>query len=134
MLHRLNPSRCNFIRSSVASSLGREASKSGSLQGLNILDVGCGGGLLAESLARFGGNVTGIDFTEESIEVARRHAAIDPFLADKTRWVAMLNTLCGRQSSDHSVTIHFQAKNHRCVNLLGTVSGRDNVPFSEAVP
>jgi len=52
------------------------------LAGLDVLDVGCGGGILSESLVRLGSNTLGIDASEENIGVASRHAAADPHLAD----------------------------------------------------
>lgn len=66
-LHSMNPVRVGYI-----------VEKAGTLRGLRVLDVGCGGGLLSESLARVGALVTGIDPSPENIEVARRHAAVDP--------------------------------------------------------
>ncbi|WP_371185781.1 bifunctional 2-polyprenyl-6-hydroxyphenol methylase/3-demethylubiquinol 3-O-methyltransferase UbiG [Thalassotalea maritima] len=62
-LHQINPLRRNFIQSHV-----------GNLFDLNIIDVGCGGGILAESLAKLGAKVTGIDMGEEPLNVARLHA------------------------------------------------------------
>lgn len=48
------------------------------LKGLNVVDIGCGGGLLSESLARLGASVVGIDPTSAAIEAARSHASTDP--------------------------------------------------------
>ena len=73
-LHRQGPARLAFIRDSLLGHFGRERSPLHCLQGLSILDVGCGGGLVSEPLARLGAGVTGIDPTEEAILVARRHA------------------------------------------------------------
>lgn len=55
------------------------------LNGLKVLDVGCGGGLLAESLARLGGDVLAIDAGKENIEIAKIHAQGDPFLPFEKR-------------------------------------------------
>jgi len=74
-LHRLNPVRVAYVRDRACAHFGREAAKSGSLKGLQILDVGCGGGLLAEPLARLGGRVTAIDASDTTIATAARHAA-----------------------------------------------------------
>mgnify|MGYP006289260885 FL=1 len=71
-LHRMNPVRIAFIRDAAIA--GRGASPGKPLRGLGVLDVGCGGGLLAEPLARLGAAVTGIDLVPDALEVARRHA------------------------------------------------------------
>lgn len=74
-LHKLNPLRLAFIRDHITAHLGRTAEGRTPLQGLRVLDIGCGGGLLAEPLSRMGANVTGIDLAPASIEGAQRHAA-----------------------------------------------------------
>lgn len=74
-LHKLNPVRIAYIRDRVCAQLGRSPRTTRPLHGLSVLDVGCGGGLLAEPLARLGATVTGIDPLPESIETARWHAA-----------------------------------------------------------
>lgn len=78
-LHRLNPVRVSYIRDMAlrhfASRPGIGAEEDRPLAGLSILDIGCGGGLLAEPLARLGGTVTGIDASERNITIARTHAA-----------------------------------------------------------
>ncbi|HVV94764.1 MAG TPA: bifunctional 2-polyprenyl-6-hydroxyphenol methylase/3-demethylubiquinol 3-O-methyltransferase UbiG, partial [Hyphomicrobiales bacterium] len=73
-LHKLTPTRVAYVRDRLARRHGRDVRSLRSLEGLAILDVGCGGGLLAEPLARLGAAVTGIDPAEESIAVARAHA------------------------------------------------------------
>jgi 2-polyprenyl-6-hydroxyphenyl methylase/3-demethylubiquinone-9 3-methyltransferase len=73
-LHRLNPVRVQFIRDRLAQALGRDPEAPEPLRGLSILDIGCGGGLLAEPLARLGATVTGIDAAERNIAIARDHA------------------------------------------------------------
>lgn len=74
-LHRMNPVRLDFIRDSVCAQFGRDPRAMRPLDGLRVLDVGCGGGLLCEPMARLGASVTGIDASEQAIEVARAHAA-----------------------------------------------------------
>jgi 2-polyprenyl-6-hydroxyphenyl methylase/3-demethylubiquinone-9 3-methyltransferase len=73
-LHRLNPVRVRFIRDRLAARLDRDPEAPEPLHGLSILDIGCGGGLLAEPLARLGADVTGVDAAEKNIAIARRHA------------------------------------------------------------
>ena len=75
MLHRINPLRLRFIRDHACRQFGRDAGRLDCLDGLRILDIGCGGGLLSEPLARLGASVVGADPSESNIEVAKRHAA-----------------------------------------------------------
>src|SRR5215472_13218126 len=74
-LHRLNPIRLGFIRDGAAVRFGRDPLSPRPLAGLGLVDIGCGGGILSEPLARLGARVTGIDAAETSIAAARRHAA-----------------------------------------------------------
>jgi 2-polyprenyl-6-hydroxyphenyl methylase/3-demethylubiquinone-9 3-methyltransferase len=74
-LHRLNPARLTFIRDRIAAHTGRDPLAERPLAGLRVLDIGCGGGLLCEPLARLGAQVTGIDAAEQNIAVAAEHAA-----------------------------------------------------------
>jgi 2-polyprenyl-6-hydroxyphenyl methylase/3-demethylubiquinone-9 3-methyltransferase len=73
-LHRLNPVRLAFIRDSLVEHFRRDPKAEAPLKGLSVLDIGCGGGLLAEPMRRMGAKVTGIDADERAIEVARAHA------------------------------------------------------------
>lgn len=73
-LHRMNPVRLGYLREKVAAYFGRDPQQMQSLSGLNILDIGCGGGLLCEPLARLGAQVKGIDASEKNIRVASLHA------------------------------------------------------------
>src|SRR5271170_7206686 len=72
-LHRLNPVRVEYVRNKACAHFGRPPSRH-CLKGLKVLDVGCGGGLLAEPLARLGGAVTGLDASEATIAIGRQHA------------------------------------------------------------
>ena len=73
-LHKLNPARLRFIRDRLCAHFRRAPASPRPLAGLRLLDIGCGGGLLAEPLARLGATVTGIDAAAEAIAAARRHA------------------------------------------------------------
>ena len=74
-LHRLNPARIGFVRDRVAARFGRDPLRPAPLDGLRLLDIGCGGGLVCEPMRRLGATVTGIDAAERSIAAAREHAA-----------------------------------------------------------
>lgn len=73
-LHQLAPVRLAFIRDHVVSHLGLDLGSATPFNGIRILDVGCGGGLVSEPLARLGADVTAIDAAARNIEVARLHA------------------------------------------------------------
>ena len=73
-LHKLNPARLGFLRDRVAEHFGRDPLSPAPLSGLDLLDIGCGGGLISEPLRRLGASVTGIDAAERNIEIARLHA------------------------------------------------------------
>jgi len=74
-LHKFNPVRLAYIRDRAAAHFGRDAKRLDSLAGLHILDIGCGGGILSEPLARLGAAVVGVDPSDGNIAVARHHAA-----------------------------------------------------------
>jgi len=73
-LHRVNPARLGFIRQHLAAHFCRDLSSLQPFDGLTLLDIGCGGGLAAEPMARLGFAVTGIDAGAEAIDAARTHA------------------------------------------------------------
>lgn len=73
-LHDLNPVRLRYIRDQAAAHFHRDGRRIDCLAGLRILDIGCGGGILSEPLARLGARVVGIDPSEANIAVARHHA------------------------------------------------------------
>jgi 2-polyprenyl-6-hydroxyphenyl methylase/3-demethylubiquinone-9 3-methyltransferase len=73
-LHRLNPVRIGYIRDCAAAHWQRDPYSAAPLRGLRLLDVGCGGGLLSEPMARLGADVTGIDAAGPNIGIADLHA------------------------------------------------------------
>ena len=73
-LHMLNPCRLDYITAQIAGEFGRDLTAPAPFAGLRILDIGCGGGLLAEPMARLGADVVGADAAARNIPVAQVHA------------------------------------------------------------
>ncbi|MBU6475803.1 MAG: bifunctional 2-polyprenyl-6-hydroxyphenol methylase/3-demethylubiquinol 3-O-methyltransferase UbiG [Alphaproteobacteria bacterium] len=73
-LHRMNPARLGYLREHICAHFGRDNADYTPFKGLRMLDVGCGGGLVAEPFARLGADVTGIDAAAKNIRAAKAHA------------------------------------------------------------
>ena len=73
-LHMFNPVRIEYITEKIKIHFKLKKDKSNYLKGLNVLDIGCGGGLISEPMARLGANVTGIDASEKNINIAKLHS------------------------------------------------------------
>ena len=73
-LHMFNPIRIEYIIEKIKKYFKIKKNKADFLEGLNILDIGCGGGLISEPMSRLGANVTGIDASEKNINIAKLHA------------------------------------------------------------
>ena len=81
LLHRMNPIRTQFVRDFLTNQqalIKSTSIPSKPFRGLKMLDVGCGGGILSESLARLGATVTAIDASSENVGIAQAHASMDP--------------------------------------------------------
>ncbi len=74
VLHKFNPVRLGYIRDKAAARFARDPKKLDCLRGLRMLDIGCGGGVLSEPLARLGAQMVGADPSEENIAAAKAHA------------------------------------------------------------
>jgi 2-polyprenyl-6-hydroxyphenyl methylase/3-demethylubiquinone-9 3-methyltransferase len=102
-LHMLNPCRLDYITAQIAAEFGRDLSTPKPFEGLRILDIGCGGGLLSEPMARLGATVVGADAAERNIPVAQvhaeqqgltidyRHTSAEALAADGEQFDALLN-------------------------------------------
>jgi 2-polyprenyl-6-hydroxyphenyl methylase/3-demethylubiquinone-9 3-methyltransferase len=73
-LHKLNAFRVGFVREHLSRGFARDPAAGSPLQGLHLLDIGSGGGILSESMARLGARVTGIEVTEKNVKVSQLHA------------------------------------------------------------
>jgi 2-polyprenyl-6-hydroxyphenyl methylase/3-demethylubiquinone-9 3-methyltransferase len=73
-LHRMNPVRLAYLRDHLAAHFGRDRTSLTPLDGLELVDIGCGGGLVSEPMARLGAAVPGIDAGAANVEIARAHA------------------------------------------------------------
>lgn len=82
VLHKFNPVRLAFIRDEVCAHFGRDPKAIDVLDGLSVVDIGCGGGVLSEPLARLGASVTGLDPAPNNIAVARAHAEAEGLSID----------------------------------------------------
>ncbi|MEP3784165.1 MAG: bifunctional 2-polyprenyl-6-hydroxyphenol methylase/3-demethylubiquinol 3-O-methyltransferase UbiG [Ascidiaceihabitans sp.] len=74
-LHMLNPCRLDYITNQIAGEFDRDLTQEHPFAGLRVLDIGCGGGLLSEPMARLGAEIVGVDAAERNIPVAQAHAA-----------------------------------------------------------
>lgn len=74
-IHKFNPVRLAYIRDHAIAHFGKDAGARRPLEGLRVLDIGCGGGLLCEPMARLGATVVGADAAERNIKIAQIHAA-----------------------------------------------------------
>src|SRR5499426_4847781 len=82
VLHRFNPVRLRFIKEAACRHFGRDSKRLDALAGLRLLDIGCGGGILSEPMARLGAAVVGADPAEPNVEAARVHAAREGLAID----------------------------------------------------
>lgn len=81
-LHKFNPVRIAYIRDKVTEHFGRDPKSHRPFEGLRLLDIGCGGGLLSEPMARLGANVLGADASEKNIGIAKAHAEQSGVIVD----------------------------------------------------
>ena len=128
-LHKLNPVRVGYVRDRICAHLGRDPLDDRPLAGLSAADVGCGGGLLCEPLARLGASVTGIDLAPASVEVAASHAraaglaiqyrlaAVEQLVAEARRF----DLVCAMEVVEH--VADQERFLHECAALVGPGGG-----------
>lgn len=96
-LHMLNPCRLDYITTQIAAEFDRDLNEARPFAGLRILDIGCGGGLLSEPMARLGAEVVGADAAEGNLPVARIHAEKSGLIIDYRHTTAEALAEAGEQ-------------------------------------
>ncbi|KYN44518.1 Hexaprenyldihydroxybenzoate methyltransferase, mitochondrial [Trachymyrmex septentrionalis] len=86
-LHLYAPFRTKFVRNGLANAGVQMQNAVLPLEGIKIVDVGCGGGILTERLARIGAQVTGIDASADLINIAKEHAKLDPNITERVNYI-----------------------------------------------
>ena len=121
-LHKFNPIRIRYIKENIINNFKLE-NKSKPLSGINILDIGCGGGLLSEPMSRMGANVTGIDASDKNIKIAKLHSKksnlkINYFCSspEKLKVKKKFDVILNMEIVEHVEDVDFFLKS--CSNLL----------------
>jgi len=96
-LHRFNPVRLAYIREHMLTRFGRDGTAMRPFEGLRVLDIGCGGGLLCEPLARLGASVVGADASARNITIAELHAQSSGLVIDYRATTAEALAASGEQ-------------------------------------
>jgi len=96
-LHMMNPVRLDYITRQIAAEFGRDLRRPAPFEGLRILDIGCGGGLLCEPMARLGATIVGADAAAKNIPVAQIHAEKSGLVVDYRHTTAEAMAAAGEQ-------------------------------------
>ncbi|MEO0421403.1 MAG: bifunctional 2-polyprenyl-6-hydroxyphenol methylase/3-demethylubiquinol 3-O-methyltransferase UbiG [Pseudomonadota bacterium] len=110
-LHKLNTVRTDYIRDVVSAHRGGRAEGAAPLKGVRMLDIGCGGGLLSEAMARLGAEVHGVDVVERNVRIAERHRP--PELAANLRYEhGSVEALTARAAAPYDVVLNMEVVEH----------------------
>jgi 2-polyprenyl-6-hydroxyphenyl methylase/3-demethylubiquinone-9 3-methyltransferase len=125
-LHRLNELRVAYLRQEICQHFGRSPEQELPLRGLAIVDIGCGGGILSESMTKLGATVHGIDVVKENISVARQHSAQNNLVIEYSLTTVEALTVRG---AEYDVVLNMEVVEHvadlsrfmsQCATLLNT--------------
>ncbi|XP_058791220.1 ubiquinone biosynthesis O-methyltransferase, mitochondrial [Phymastichus coffea] len=112
-LHTMNPLRVKFVRDGLANTGFKESNSSHPLEGVKLLDVGCGGGILSEPLARIGAQVTGLDASKELISIAKNHASLDESLSSNLNYMnTSIEDFCQEKKEVYDVVVASEILEH----------------------
>jgi 2-polyprenyl-6-hydroxyphenyl methylase/3-demethylubiquinone-9 3-methyltransferase len=109
-LHKFNPVRLAYIRDGACAHFGRERRSKLPLEGLRLLDIGCGGGLVAEPMRRLGASVTAIDASENNIKTAMTHAA--PLKLDIDYRATTVEALADANTEPFDIVLNLEVVEH----------------------
>ncbi|HXI87069.1 MAG TPA: bifunctional 2-polyprenyl-6-hydroxyphenol methylase/3-demethylubiquinol 3-O-methyltransferase UbiG [Parvularculaceae bacterium] len=109
-LHKFNPVRLAYIRDAACAHFGRDRRAKKPLDGLRLLDVGCGGGLVAEPMRRLGADVVGIDASERNVKTAALHAKEMGLSIDYR--AASVESLVDAGESEFDIVLNLEAVEH----------------------
>lgn len=109
-LHKFNPVRLAYIRDAVCAHFGRDRRAKKPFEGLRLLDVGCGGGLVAEPMRRLGAEVTAIDASERNIKIALAHAITMKLEIDYR--AATVEALAAASSPPFDIVLNLEVVEH----------------------
>jgi len=123
-LHMLNPCRLDYITSQIAAEFNRDLKTRAPFEGLRILDIGCGGGLLAEPMARLGADVVGADAAERNIPVAQVHAQQSGLEIDYRHTTAEAMAAEGEQ---FDAVLNMEVVEHVAKSYLMAIIGAEHI-------
>ena len=109
-LHKFNPIRLAYIRDGACAHFGRDRHAKRPLEGLRLLDIGCGGGLVAEPMRRLGAEVVAIDAAERNVNIARAHAA--PLELDIDYRCATVEDLAAADEPPFDIVLNLEVVEH----------------------